>query len=125
MANEIIDEYIVATVAEWQVARAKAILSWAENDRDNLFGCRSGVIPVSPEDALKTMYSKQKKIAEMRPSSTRGVRALLLVALLILQHRAIDPDGSDRLSDGPLLEIILNLFVALDNASEMTLRNEG
>jgi hypothetical protein len=126
MAEKIAEASILEVVADWQVARLKAMLSWAENDRDNLFGNREDVIPSPPTEAIQTMCECQERLAEYQPRTAEGARVMLLVVREILAHQVTDPERESIMSLGPLLEIVRAVEHALHCAPPgMVLRKAG
>jgi hypothetical protein len=123
--SDLPDAYILETVADWQVARLKAMLSWAESDKKTLFDLRDECTE-APTAALKSMSNCQQVLAVQRPQTIEGACALLLVVRTILAHQMLDPEREGVMSQGPLLEIVFAVHDALKHGpSETILRKSA
>jgi hypothetical protein len=105
------DSLILGLAADWQAARAQALLAWAEADKRTCLGARRGDDADPPSEALARMDEAQAALAKAEPRTVRGACAMLDVAALILSHPQLNPDAT--LGQGPALEIVCNVRTAL------------
>jgi hypothetical protein len=103
---------VLDMAAEWQLARAKAHLTWATGDVATGFGRKDSDFECNTA-AIAEMEGCAAWLAKLEPTTVLGVRETLNVVPTILAHREIFPD-QDVLSDGPILQILRNARGALE-----------
>lgn len=99
--------------AEWKVARAKALLEWATADAASGFMTKNVAAYEVDQSHIAAMDECADWLAKLEPVTVLGAREMLNVVLTILAYREIFPD-QDRLSDGPILQILRNVRQGLD-----------
>lgn len=111
--DDVPDQLVLTACAEWRLARLRAQLIWAENDRASLFcAAKDRDDARTSAEELARMREFEDQLAELRPYTFRGAEQMLGVAAEILAHASYRPDES--LAIGPLLAIVVNVRDALE-----------
>lgn len=106
----------------WQVARAEAVLTWAQGDRETLFDTLSddaiSMSKWSPSKALDVLRSSRDQLETVKPETVAGACAMLQVISIMLADRSLDPNWT--IAQGNILAMIVNIRERLGFLDEMT-----
>jgi hypothetical protein len=107
------DDWLLRMCTQWRAARAQQQKNWAEHEEATMFGFLDDRHIKLDTDPLCRMKQLECDIADMEPRTIILARELLGVAATILAHSIEHPEAT--LSDGPILEIIVNVKNALEH----------